>query len=119
MKTIVNGDDDKWPQVLFPMDYEVFGLVSVYDEKKDKWVETNTTVREQVDSTNNRAKILINTEMKEIGFAELSIFYDGKAGKIYTKIPKIEYCKVEEAKDLNITDYNLKLHDPKANITSY
>ena len=102
-----------------PIDYEIFGSVYKYNEKKNKWLETETTLREQVDSTNNRAKIVINTDIENIGFGEISMYFDGKAGKIYTRIPLTEYCKVDDVKDLNVTDYNMQMRDPKANITSY
>ena len=72
-----------------------------------------------MDSSHNRAKVLMNSDRQDLNYTEVTIFYNGSEGKIYTKISKIEYCDVKEAKDLNVTDYNLRLRDPEANVTSY
>lgn len=117
----VQAENDAWPVVHWPVDFEAHGNLYTWNNETQKLeLFAHTQLDEYIDSTGNREKIITQMDVPGIGFAEIITFVDANTHKVYQKIPKIEKCSVYDLPPaFNLTTLVHALKDPSANITTY
>ncbi|CDW75577.1 UNKNOWN [Stylonychia lemnae] len=113
------GDD--WPDVHWPLDYQMHGAVYTFDEAaKELKSYQNTTLDIYFAGTQNRQKVITHTYVQGLNFTEIISFSDFAVHKQYTKIPKIEKCDTTDLPaDFNLTDLTYKFKNQSSGLTQY
>lgn len=73
-----------------------------------------------MDGTGNREKVITYLEVAHLGELEVTTFVDAAAHKMYTKVPALGQCTIQDLpQDFNLTVLENLASDPSANITHY
>ena len=113
--------NEEWPELEWPGDNMSFGSLYTYNETTGEYLPfANTTVDTYVDITGNREKVITQTDIPNIGFAEIITYFDVVNHIAYQKIPKIEQCKTYQIpEDFNLTTILHEIEDQNAGVTTY
>lgn len=71
----------------------MFGKIYTWNTETQKleWV-SESLLDEYIDATGNREKIVMKMDFPDLGYAEVTTFFDAKTHKAYQSIPKKSSC---------------------------
>eukprot|EP00347_Sterkiella_histriomuscorum_P001024 403373631 len=111
----------QWPKVNWPVDFHMAGSFFQWDAQSSTLSPyMNMTDDIYLDADGNREKVLTYLDVANLGKMKIITYIDGQDLKMYTNIPDIGQCTVQNLPaDFNLTTMQQLAADPNSGVTNY